>query len=82
MLCVPFHPTSCYLSVRAFDSFTVAIFSDGHVLIFEAQEHHASVALRQAACFKLGDDAVLSLFWSASSKCPSSITCQCVAKCI
>lgn len=48
--------------------------SDGRVLIFEAQEEKATVSLQRAADFKVGDDAVLSLFWRAGPMPASSIS--------
>ena len=40
--------------------------SDGRVLLFEAQEDDANVSLRQVLDVKVGEGAIMSLFWSDS----------------
>jgi hypothetical protein len=65
--------------LHSFVSQTTSLLSDGRVLIFEAQEEKATVSLQRAADFKVGDDAVLSLFWRAGPMPASSISSECVA---
>jgi hypothetical protein len=73
------HKNLLHLSMLSFVSLTSTIFSDGHVLIFEAQKDDAAVSLWQVASFKVGDGAVLSLFWLPGSTTATNIQRKYVA---
>jgi hypothetical protein len=55
------HSLSCCIRL------TIAC-SDGRVLLFEAQEDDANVSLRQVSDVKVGEGAIMSLFWSTDSR--------------